>query len=224
LIYGIVVNDQGQRFINEDAYGGVLGGAISRQPRGKAWLIVPSAVFWKAIAECLFNGFTIFKYFGIPALLNFAFGGTKRKRTIDRLARSIGVDAVTLQKTIAAYDCDVEAKREDSVGKRAKCCHPLGSGPLYAINVSMSNLFAISYYMPLGGLKVCEETGAVVRADGSLIKGLYAAGMAAQGLCSNGYISGLSLGDGMFSGRRAGRSSAEAARSAIGGNPRPHGL
>jgi 3-oxo-5alpha-steroid 4-dehydrogenase len=33
----------------------------------------------------------------------------------------------------------------------------------------------------------------VLRADGSSIEGLYAAGRSAYGLCSNGYISGLSI-------------------------------
>ena len=55
-----------------------------------------------------------------------------------------------------------------------------------------------------------EDTGAVKTAEGNAIKGLYAAGRAAVGICSNGYnCSGLSLADGVFSGRRAGRSCAE---------------
>jgi 3-oxo-5alpha-steroid 4-dehydrogenase len=49
----------------------------------------------------------------------------------------------------------------------------------------------------------------VVRADGAAIRGLYAAGMSAVGLHSNGYISGLSIADGVFSGRRAGRAAAK---------------
>jgi 3-oxo-5alpha-steroid 4-dehydrogenase len=45
------------------------------------------------------------------------------------------------------------------------------------------------------------------------VPGLYAAGRSAVGLCSNSYISGLSLADCVFSGRRAG---AHAAASAAG--------
>lgn len=62
--------------------------------------------------------------------------------------------------------------------------------------------------MSLGGLKVDEETGAVLREDGLPIKGLYAAGRAAVGICSQGYFSGMALADGSFSGRRAGRHAA----------------
>ena len=39
---------------------------------------------------------------------------------------------------------------------------------------------------------------------------MYAAGCTAAGLCSRSYVSGLSLADCVFSGRRAGRSAAAA--------------
>jgi len=48
----------------------------------------------------------------------------------------------------------------------------------------------------------------VCRADGSPVPGLYAAGRTAVGLCSHSYVSGLSLADCVFSGRRAGRHAA----------------
>ncbi len=42
---------------------------------------------------------------------------------------------------------------------------------------------------------------------------LYAAGRTAVGICSNSYVSGLSLADCVFSGRRAGRHAAAAAQA-----------
>jgi 3-oxo-5alpha-steroid 4-dehydrogenase len=62
--------------------------------------------------------------------------------------------------------------------------------------------------LTLGGLLVDETTGQVRRADGSCVPGLYAAGRTAVGICSNSYVSGLSLADCVFSGRRAGRHAA----------------
>jgi 3-oxo-5alpha-steroid 4-dehydrogenase len=53
-------------------------------------------------------------------------------------------------------------------------------------------------------LRVDEETGQVLTADDTPVSGLYAAGRTAVGICSNSYVSGLSLADGVFSGRRAG--------------------
>ena len=56
--------------------------------------------------------------------------------------------------------------------------------------------------LTLGGLVVAPESGQVLRPDGSPVDGLYAAGRSAAGLCSRSYVSGLSLADCVFSGRR----------------------
>nr|MDP9101719.1 flavoprotein [Actinomycetota bacterium] len=45
----------------------------------------------------------------------------------------------------------------------------------------------------------------VLHLDGEPLPGLWAAGRASQGLAAWGYVSGTSLGDGTFFGRRAGR-------------------
>ena len=49
--------------------------------------------------------------------------------------------------------------------------------------------------------------------EGRAIPGLYGAGRATSGLSVGSYSSGLSLGDGTFFGRRAGRSAAARRRS-----------
>lgn len=66
--------------------------------------------------------------------------------------------------------------------------------------------------LTLGGLVVDGETRLVKSEDGEVIPGLYAAGRNAVGVCSNAYISGLSLADCIFSGRRAGAHAAQAVR------------
>jgi 3-oxo-5alpha-steroid 4-dehydrogenase len=53
-----------------------------------------------------------------------------------------------------------------------------------------------------------EQSGLVKREDGSIVKGLYAAGRSAVGICSRQYVSGLSIADCVFSGRRAARHAA----------------
>jgi len=59
----------------------------------------------------------------------------------------------------------------------------------------------------LGGL-LTDVDGAVLDIDGEAIPGLYAAGRTTAGVGAGGYASGVSLGDGSFFGRRAGRSAA----------------
>ena len=61
----------------------------------------------------------------------------------------------------------------------------------------------------MGGLAVDEYSGQVKTLDGTGIEGLYAAGRTAVGIASNNYVSGLSIADGVFSGRRAGASAAK---------------
>jgi 3-oxo-5alpha-steroid 4-dehydrogenase len=60
-----------------------------------------------------------------------------------------------------------------------------------------------------GGLATTLD-GEVLDLTGSTIPGLYAAGRASAGIHAWGYISGTSLGDGTFFGRRAGRAAARA--------------
>jgi 3-oxo-5alpha-steroid 4-dehydrogenase len=64
--------------------------------------------------------------------------------------------------------------------------------------------------LTLGGVRVAEDTGAVLDADGEPIPGLYSAGRTAIGVASSSYVSGLSIADCVFAGRRAGANAAAA--------------
>src|SRR5207302_1493547 len=112
-----LVNRNGARFVPEDAYTANVGGAIHRQPGGKAWMIVPTASFRKSIVEAMSCGWQSFKYFGVPMLANYLLGGTRRGRDARRLASKLGVDPERLAATIARHDDDLEAGRPDAVGK-----------------------------------------------------------------------------------------------------------
>lgn len=59
--------------------------------------------------------------------------------------------------------------------------------------------------LSLGGLRVDLDQRVVNKADFSVIEGLYAAGRSAAGVASGGYVSGLSIGDAIYAGRRAGK-------------------
>ena len=96
----------------------------------------------------------------------------------------------------------------DAQGKSTALLRPLRVAPFFAVNIDIDNLRFLAPCMTLGGLRVDGVTQRVVRADGSAIAGLYAAGRTASGVCSNSYVSGLSLADCIFSGRNAGRHAA----------------
>jgi 3-oxo-5alpha-steroid 4-dehydrogenase len=59
----------------------------------------------------------------------------------------------------------------------------------------------------LGGLRTSVD-GEVLDTAGVPIPGLYAAGRASSGIHGESYVSGTSLGDGTYFGRRAGRAAA----------------
>ena len=56
---------------------------------------------------------------------------------------------------------------------------------------------------------VGDVDGRVLDPEGRVIPGLFGAGRSTSGLAVGGYSSGLSLGDGTFFGRRAGRAAAK---------------
>ncbi|MGB8365306.1 MAG: FAD-binding protein [Rhizomicrobium sp.] len=204
-VTGALVNLEGRRYINEDANYSVLGQATSEQKDYAAWLIIDSRTFWKGIRQLLPPG-QMFSLFGTPAFLNILFGGTRKARTIGELARKCRMSPDNqLAATIAAYNEGV-AKESDALGKRAENLGAVVRGPFYAVNMSLRNKWNMSSGMPFGGLKVDEETGAIVRADGSPVPGLFACGRCTVGMSSRTTFSGLSLGDTVFSGRRAARS------------------
>jgi len=207
---GVIVNKAGNRFVNEAAYAVVVGGALLEQPDGKAWLIVEADDFWKGIKDSFFPGKGNFLLWGAPALLNIFFGGTRRAGTIEGLARKIGADPAQTARTIADHNSRADARQPDPFGKLQELVLPIRKGGFFAVNMSIDNTFAPAQAFTMGGLDLEEGTGHVRRADGSSVPGLYAAGRTGVGLCSGGYVSGLSIADTVFGGRRAGRAAAGA--------------
>jgi 3-oxo-5alpha-steroid 4-dehydrogenase len=121
-----------------------------------------------------------------------------------------------LEATIAEYDQIARGQKEDTWGKRLKLLSSLGQGPYYAVNISSNNRFSPVGAFSLGGLMVDEATGAVLGPGDKPIPGLYAVGRDAIGIPSNRYVSGTSLADCVFSGRRAGAAVASGQRSSQG--------
>jgi 3-oxo-5alpha-steroid 4-dehydrogenase len=90
------------------------------------------------------------------------------------------------------------------MGKPAEFVRPVGEGPFVLISLSVKrSVINPTPIFTLGGLVIDEDTGAVTTPTGESIPGLYAAGRTAIGVCANSYVSGLSLADCVFSGRRA---------------------
>lgn len=197
---GILVNQQGQRFVNEELYGAAIGFEMNEHQHGRGYIILDRTLYRQAWRTAVIEN--LFPFMRLPLILALLFQ-TRKGRTLSSLAKVTGMPEEALQNSVARYNKSAQGQAEDEFGKSPQECHPLLQGPFYAVDVSAnSKLFPCSA-MTVGGLRVNEQTGQVIKANGSVIKGLYAAGRTAIGLPSNLYVSGLSAADCVFSGRRA---------------------
>lgn len=203
-IFGIMINVNGERFVAEDVYQSIFGEALSQQPlNGKGWLVLDNEHFWKAVKQSLAMRGVEFLYHGMPTLANIIFAGTKRGRTLAKLARKCGIPPGTLEATVQEFNAAATQGGPDKFGKSIKLLAPLGKGPYYAVNFSLGNAFNPAFLSTLGGLAVSHKTSQVIDDNERPIEGLYAAGRAAAGILSTSHASGISLSEALFTGRRA---------------------
>jgi succinate dehydrogenase/fumarate reductase flavoprotein subunit len=181
---GILVNAQGQRFINEDSYYGRLGEAALFHHGGRAWLVVDDEVFEKP---------------------DYDFELVAVGETPAELEREMGLPEGALAATLELYNRYAERGEDPLFRKRPEFLTPLRKPPFGAIGCSTDNALYAAF--TLGGLRT-DVDGRVLDPEGAPIAGLYGAGRSTSGIAAGSYSSGLSLGDGTFFGRRAGRAAA----------------
>jgi 3-oxo-5alpha-steroid 4-dehydrogenase len=187
---GIVINDQGQRFINEDVYHGRLGAFALRQQSTRIYFILTVAQY---------GDYERVNYLGAKV------AGTGE--TVQELEEELGLRAGTLQQTIKLYNEDCRNGEDTQCHKAAEWLEPL-EAPLVALDITPGRGAFLPYFT-LGGLDTLP-TGEVVNPQREVIPGLYAAGRTACGVVrrAEGYSSGMSVGDASFSGRLAGKQAA----------------
>lgn len=207
FLSGIIVDSGGRRFVNEDAYTGTLGRAVAEAPSGTAFLVLDKPLLRNALRNSLPGSGRLLLIHCVPALMSILFGSRKAS-SVRELAARCALPPDILEQTVTGYNRAISDGHADALGKKSAYRRPLTAPPFYAVDISLQSKWAPLPTFSLGGLLVDEDTGAVRRADSTLIKGLYAAGRAAVGLPSNKYISGLALADCVFSGRRAGQHAA----------------
>lgn len=188
LMRGILVNRIGQRFINEDTYFGRFGQEGLFHQGGHVYLIVDSAVYERNLA-------------GMEA--------SHVEESVQALEESAGFPVGSLQATMEYYNRFAARGEDPLFHKTPTLLQPLTHAPYAAIDCRPSKVAWATF--TLGGVHTLP-TGEVLNPDGAVIPGLYAAGRTTCGICSWGYASGMSLGDGTFFGRKAGHSAARVNR------------
>ncbi len=180
---GILVNGRGERFINEDTYNGRIGLEILLRQDEEAYLVFDEAGY-------------VVNAVGMRA--------TWAAETIAELEADIGLPAGALAATVERYNEGAARGEDPEFHKVAELVRPL-EPPLGAIDLRVAK--AIYAPFTLGGLDTTPDSE-VRHADGGVVPGLYAAGRTTSGIAVHGYVSGISLGDGSFFGRRAGAAAA----------------
>ena len=197
---GIVVNSEGRRFCNEMVYGATLGDAMCEDNGGKAYLIVDESLLCDAKKQSK----EALPFQRDMARMLMYFNARKRSNLID-LANVYNLPADAIAEEVEKYNKAARSQSSCEFGKAPADVKEL-NGPFHIMDISIDSKLAPLTTLTLGGLVVNEETGEVLNQNNQEIKGLYAAGRTAVGICSNIYVSGLSIADCIFSGRRIGQS------------------
>ncbi|KWX22450.1 hypothetical protein AFM11_20055 [Mycolicibacterium wolinskyi] len=183
LLTGVIVNNQGQRFVAEDSYHSRTSAFVLEQADQEAYLIVDEA------------------HMEMPAmpLIRFIDG----YETIEEMETALGIPKGNLAATLQRYNANAAKGEDPDFHKQPEYVAVQDSGPWAAFDLSLGRAMYSGFTM--GGLAVSID-GEVLRADGTAVPGLYAAGACASNIAQDGkgYASGTQLGEGSFFGRRAG--------------------
>ena len=194
------VGPDGQRLVGEEYYGARTGDAVFQTGGGRGWLILDEPL-WQMVCQEIDGMKKLF-------FQKVQFGAIRNKYTVSaptlaELAAKIGVPADTLEATLAAYNGAIAQGQPDPLGKSEKYRRQIATGPFYASDIGAALKLSPIPALTMGGLVVDEDSGQVQGTDGKPVRGLFAAGRNAIGICSHFYVSGLSLGDCVWSGWRA---------------------
>ena len=180
----ILVNANGERFIDEVGTRDVVSAAEIAQPGSYSWLIVDQAM---ADASSVIQGY-------------IKKGYTKTGATYEELAKELDIDPTTFANTMETWNSYVEAKNDPDFG-RTSFANPLNNGPYYAIKVTAG------VHHTMGGVTINSATE-VLKEDGTVIPGLFAAGEVTGGVHGANRLGGTAVADFVVFGRIAGESAA----------------
>lgn len=149
----ILVNKEGNRFIDENKGGLELGTTIKAQPDSAVYTITDQ------------TGYDSF--YRIRKHVNLGYYA--KGETLAELADALKIDAAQLEKTVADFNAAAEAGENDALtGEPAE--RPFdANGPYYGVRIEAAN------HMTKGGVS-CNEKAQVLYEDGNPVEGLYASG------------------------------------------------
>lgn len=193
--YAIGINKLGKRYIDESLGYVAHGKAVLDQPGAQVAIVFDQAIADTPNGKSVIDQFTAFKLDIIKA------------DTLEELAEKIGVPAAAFIETVEKFNAAVtpDGKALAANPPKAACASRIEKPPFYALYPLVPGIT-----QTFGGLKINTKCQ-VLEADGTPIKGLYAAGEVTGGWFSIDYIGGASLARCLVTGRVAGRNAAQEA-------------
>lgn len=182
---GLIVNAEGKRVVDEWTYQYTVGDAIAASGSNYGWYITSGKE----------------PYAGVKLGYKLAVGGKTKdpaSDSIEGLAKKMGCKPEVLRATFDRYCELVEKGVDEDFGKPAEFLHPI-KGPKY-VALKLHPCVTVTF----GGLEI-DTSGHVLRDDGSIIPGLFAAGeVAGTGLYGTQYPTcGTSICGALMFGRNA---------------------
>lgn len=180
----VMVNINGERFVNELTTRDRASDAILHQPQKRAWLVFDSNLYKSAK---MVQGYD-------------HLGMLKKADTLAELAKICDMDAKTLEKTASDYNKFRKAGKDEAFGRPDM---PLGieKAPFYAVAV------APGIHHTMGGVAITPESE-VLDIQSRPIPGLYAAGEVTGGVHGFNRLGGNAIADTVVFGRRSGEHAA----------------
>ncbi len=181
----VLINEEGQRFIDEVGTRDVVSAAEIAQTGSYSWLVVDQAM---ADASSVIQGY-------------IKKGYTVTGATYEELGKAMGVDAAAFAETMEKWNGYVEAKNDPDFG-RTSFANPLNTAPYYAVKVTAG------VHHTMGGLKINANTE-VLNEKGEVIPGLFAAGEVTGGVHGANRLGGNAVADFTVFGRIAGAAASD---------------
>ena len=198
----ILVDRHGKRFVGESDRNAIALAMAARDPQSGASRHAPA---WR-IFDARFarqNAFAV-------RMANWVPGNVRKARSPTALARAIDVDPDALAATLARFNGFVRAGIDEDFGRHDP---PTGAGPApwskTRGTIEAPPFYATPYYLGILGTKGGPRTndrGQALRADGTIIAGLYCAGsLMANFFGTTGVAVGTTLGPHLTWGYLCGR-------------------
>ena len=181
----ILINEEGQRFIDEVGTRDVVSAAEIAQTGSYSWLVVDQAM---VDASSVIQGY-------------IKKGYTVTGETYEELGKAMGVDEAAFAETMNTWNGYVEAKNDPDFG-RTSFADKLDTAPYYAIKVTAG------VHHTMGGLKINTNTE-VLNENGEIIPGLFAAGEVTGGVHGANRLGGNAVADFTVFGRIAGAAASD---------------